>query len=78
MEKPYQLYRGNQLISSQHSAGRLHDIGQPGDTLVCWDSGELTVFLWNDVHKDPTDRFWIYSSVEALHPEVRLTLLLQS
>ena len=77
MEKPYQLYRGNQLIDSQHSAGRLHDIGQPGDTLVCWDNGGLSVFLWSDVHKDSHQRFWLHGGVENLHPEVRLTLLLQ-
>lgn len=77
MEKPYQLYRGNQLIDSQHSAGRLHDIGKPGDTLVCWDIGELSVFLWCDFRKDHYKRFWIPGYVDDLHPEVRLTLLLQ-
>ena len=77
MEKPYQLYRGNRLIDSQHSAGRLHDIGQPGDTLVCWDQGEVEVFLWNDHDKDHYQRYWLPGYVENLHPEVRLTLLLQ-
>lgn len=77
MDNKYHLYRGKRRVASQQSAGKLHDLGKTGDVLVCWDKRELCVFRWN-AFSHSQQRYWLPGSEEDLHPELRLSLLLET
>ena len=80
----YFLFRGDILLnksdnSTSIGAGNLHDLGQPGDILVCTEYGSLVRFAWSRGSADGQERSWI-PMVTSIKTEAkyRMLILLQT
>ena len=76
----YFLFRGDILVDkTDHSTsigeGNLHDLGQPGDLLVCIEHNRLLRYAWSSVSADGQDRSWI-PMVTSIKTEARYRMLI--
>ena len=80
----YFLFRGDVLINKTDTftsigAGNLHDLGQPGDILVCIERNRLMRYAWSSVSANGHERSWI-PMVTSIKTEAkyRMLILLQT
>ena len=80
----YVLFRGDILVDkTDHStsldAGNLHDLGQPGDILVCIEYGRLMRFAWSRGRVARQEHYWVPKVTNTkTEAKYRMLILMQT
>ena len=80
----YFLFRGETLVaktdySTSIGTGNLHNLGQPGDILVCIEYGRLMRFAWSRGRATRQERFWVPKVTNTkTEAKYRMLILMQT